>query len=371
MRILILSASVGAGHLRAAEAIEAQLRQRHPEAQVASFDVLSLMPQAFGRLYRDAYLEMVGRAPELLGWIYGATDKPFRKDPVRWKLEQAGAIRLLKEIRAFDPDVAVCTHFLPGSLLERERRKGRWRARIVTVVTDFDVHGLWLGTPSDHYCVATGEARFHLEALGIAPEAVSVTGIPTHPVFREPKDRAAMRSKHGLRGDLPVLLVSAGGFGAGNAERMVERLVSAEVAAQIVAVCGRSREMKTALEAIDSPLLRVIGYTTEMDEWMTAADLMLGKPGGLTTSESLIKGLGWIIVNPIPGQEERNAIYLLENGVGVWCNNLHTLGYKVRTLIEEPGRLAGMRARALQLAKPDAAAAIAELCMNGRARHLS
>ena len=92
---------------------------------------------------------------------------------------------------------------------------------------------------------------------------------------------------------------------------------------------------------------------------MSAADLMIGKPGGLTTSESLIKGLGWVVVNPIPGQEERNAIYLLEQGAGVWCDNLHTLAFKVRSILEEPRRLPSMHHNALRLARPDAGAIIA------------
>ena len=361
MRILILSASVGAGHVRAAEAVEMALRESPAAATIANYDVLALMPKAFGRVYRDAYLEMVSRAPQLLGWIYDATDQPFRRDRMRASVEQAGARRLLETIETFDPDVAICTHFLPAALLHRERRRKRSRARIVTVVTDFDVHGLWLATPSDRYCVASEEARAHLAAVGIAPDIISVTGIPTHPIFGRALNRLAMRRKHGWREDLPALLLSAGGFGAGNAAGMVRRLVESGVEAQIVAVCGKSAPLKTAMEKIDSPLLRVVGYTTSMDELMSAADLMMGKPGGLTTAESLIKGLGWIVVNPIPGQEEHNAIHLLEEGVGIWCNNLHTLGYKVRALLAQPGRLDMMRANALRMARPNAAAEIARL----------
>ena len=365
MRILILSASVGAGHIRAAEAVEAALRQWEPLAAIANYDVLPLMPRAFGKVYRDAYLEMVSRAPQLLGWIYDATDRPFHRDRLRSAVEHAGAKRLLQKIAAFDPDVVICTHFLPATMLHDERRGKRSRARIFTVVTDFEVHGYWLATPSDHYCVAGEEARAHLEAIGIAPGAISVTGIPTHPDFARPLDRDVMRRKHGWMEDLPALLLSAGGFGASNAAEMVRRLVQADVPAQIIAVCGKSAALKSAMEKIESPRLRVIGYTTEMDELMSAADLMMGKPGGLTTAESLIKGLGWIIVNPIPGQEERNAIHLLEEGVGIWCNNLHTVGYKVRSLLEQPGRVAAMQANARRIAKPDAAMAIARLATAG------
>lgn len=374
MRILILSASVGAGHLRAAEAIETALRETGEAAVIANQDVLSLMPPAFGKVYRDGYFEMVTRSPRVLGWLYDATDRPFHKDQVRLKIEQAGAIRLLKTIREFDPDVAICTHFLPTALLDRERRKGRCRARILTVVTDFEVHGMWLVAPSDHYFVATQEARAHLEALGIAPGAITVSGIPTHPVFAESKDRLEMRRKHGWNPDLPAILVSAGGFGAGNAGRMVASLAAAGIPAQIIAVCGRSAPLRAAIEKICSsretgalPLVSTVGFTTQMDELMAAADLMIGKPGGLTTSESLVKGLAWIVVNPIPGQEERNAIYLLENGAGVWCDNLHTLAFKLASIVNQPERLAAMRANALRLGRPDAAGLIARLVTGGEA----
>jgi processive 1,2-diacylglycerol beta-glucosyltransferase len=366
MRALILSASAGAGHVRAAEAVEAALGRSVAPVTIANYDVLSLMPPGFRKLYRDGYFEMVKRAPRLLGWLYEATDRPFHKDRLLQKFEQANAQRLLKKIRDFDADVAVCTHFLPTALLHRERRKGRCRARIVTVVTDFEVHGMWLAAPSDHYFVATEEAKAHLEALGIAPATIAASGIPTDPVFTESKDRTELRKKHGWRDDLPALLISAGGFGAGHAERMVEALIDAGLRAQIIAVCGKSAALKSSIEKIarrkgsELPVVIATGFTREMDELMTAADLMIGKPGGLTTSESLIKGLGWVVVNPIPGQEEKNAIYLLEQGVGVWADNLHTLGFKVRRVLEQPGRLEEMRRNALRIASPAAGRVIAD-----------
>jgi processive 1,2-diacylglycerol beta-glucosyltransferase len=324
------------------------------------------MPPAFGKVYRDGYFEMVARSPRLLGWLYDATDKPFHKDRVQGGIERAGSTQVLKKIREFAADVVICTHFLPLALLDRERKKGRSTARIMTVVTDFEVHGMWLSAPSDHYFVATGEARAHLEALKIPPSIITVSGIPTHPIFAEKKSRTAMRRKHGWDPDLPAILVSAGGFGAGSAGLLVEALVAAKVKAQIIAVCGKSAPLKAAIEKIktgDVTKVTAVGFTTEMDEFMTSADLMIGKPGGLTTSESLIKGLAWVVVNPIPGQEEKNAIYLLEQGAGVWSDNLYTLAYKVRGVLEEPGRLAAMRKNALRLAHPEAGSVIAQFAL--------
>ena len=366
MRVLILSASVGAGHVRAAEAIELAVRNSSPGAVVNNIDVLNLMPPAFATVYRDGYFDLVKRSPRVLGWLYDATDRPFHKARLQAGIERAGATKLLKNIREFDADVVICTHFLPTPLLDRERKKGRIRARIITVVTDFEVHGMWLSAPSDHYFVATEESRVHLEALGIAAATITVSGIPTHPVFAQKKDRQAMRRKHGWDADLPGILVSAGGFGAGNAGLLVEALSRSGVRAQIVAACGKSAELKASIERIPASavtVVKAVGFTTEMDELMAAADLMIGKPGGLTTSESLIKGLGWVVVNPIPGQEEKNAIYLLEQGVGVWSDSLYTLGFKVKTVLEEPGRLKAMRKNALRLGRPEAGAVIAKFAL--------
>ena len=180
-----------------------------------------------------------------------------------------------------------------------------------------------------------------------------------------------MRQKHGWDEALPAILISAGGFGAGNAGRMIEALVEAEIPGQIIAVCGKSATLKSSLEKCvarrkrgEVPILKVIGFTAEIDELMAAADLMVGKPGGLTTSESLIKGLGWVIVNPIPGQEEKNAIYLLEHGAGIWSDNLYTLGFKVRSLLDNSGRMEQMRRNALGLARPDAGDVIARFISN-------
>lgn len=366
MRILILSASVGAGHVRAAQAVEGALRAVDSTSTIEHWDILSYTNSAFRKVYRDGYFKMVGRAPHLLGWLYDRTDRPFQPNRMEQRVERANVRPFLDAVRAFDPDLAICSHFLPATLLERERRKGRIRARIATVVTDFEIHGLWLAAPSDHYFVATDEARAHLLALGQAPAAVTVSGIPTDPLFSVPRDRREMRAKHGWHPELPALLVSAGGFGAGNGTRLVEALVAAELPAQIIAVCGKSAPLRTAIESAAAgrkegslPLVRAIGFTTEMHELMAAADLMIGKPGGLTTSESLIQGLGWVVVQPIPGQEEKNATYLLEQGVGIWCANLHTLAFKVRAVLEEPGRLAAMQANARRIACPDAAKIVA------------
>lgn len=367
-KLAIFSASVGAGHMRAAEAL--QEASRSLPLEVICQDILEWMPRPFQKLYRDAYLDMVGRAPGIFGWLYDLTDRPFQPDAMRMLLEEASAQNFFRFLDDFQPDLALCTHFLPASLIHQRRRKKQFSRCLATVVTDFDVHGMWLATPSDHYFVAVPEARAYLQSFGISGRAISVTGIPTHPSFATTKDRGELARKLDLRPDLPTLLVSTGGFGVANVEGILEALSHLKTPIQVVAACGRNAELKASLDQWVSqqksefPKIKVIGFTRDFDEYMSCADVMLGKPGGLTTWESFVKGLAWVVVHPIPGQEERNTYHLLESGVGVWAYEERTLAYKVDQLLGDPDRLQSLQRNSRAMARPRAAEEILTTCLD-------
>jgi processive 1,2-diacylglycerol beta-glucosyltransferase len=233
---------------------------------------------------------------------------------------------------------------------------------LAVVVTDFDIHANWLCRYCDRYFVALDETGVHLEKLGIPADRITVSGIPVDPVFARRKDKAAMRRKHGLREDRTTILVSAGGFGVGPVENLITALLDLQHEAQIVAVCGKSEELKRKLENLAGRVpaghrvtVRVVGYTTDMDEYMAAADMLVGKTGGLTTSEALARDLIMVVVNPIPGQEERNADHLLEEGAALRCNNLPAIAFKIDRLLDDPARMAAMKKNIQRLARPRAA----------------
>jgi processive 1,2-diacylglycerol beta-glucosyltransferase len=213
--------------------------------------------------------------------------------------------------------------------------------------------------------VPIDEARVHLEKLGIPANKISVTGIPIDPIFAGRKDKIEMRRKHGLKPDRTTILVSAGGFGAVSLDHVITSLMDLKHEAQVMAIAGRNEELKSQLLKLVNGFkkksvvdVHVVGYTTEMDEYMSAADLILGKPGGLTTSEALAKGLILVIVNPIPGQEERNSDHLLEEGVAIRCNNLPALAYKIDKLLGDTKRFNEMRKNVRRLATPNSASDI-------------
>jgi processive 1,2-diacylglycerol beta-glucosyltransferase len=368
-KVLLLSASAGAGHVRAAEAVEKAFKLA-PDAdrrEVRHIDVLNYTNKLFRHLYSKAYIDLVNKMPEVPGWFYDKLDKPWKNERRRLALDKLNTRPFVKMLREYQPDLIVCTHFLPAEIVSWLKAKERLASRQVIIVTDFDVHAMWLVHHYERYFVALEEARVYLEALGIPPEKITVSGIPIDPVFGVKKDKQEMRAKHGLAPDRITILLSAGGFGVGSIDALVHALLPLQQRAQVVAICGRNDDLRkrlTKLAARAKPdtnvLLKPFGYTKEMDELMTASDLVLGKPGGLTTSEGLAKGLVFVIVNPIPGQEERNSDHLLEGAVAIRCNNLPALSYKLDRLLSDPDRFKTMQANSRRMGRPNAAKEIVE-----------
>jgi len=369
-RVLVLSASVGAGHLRAAEAVELALRQLDPDAVVQNTDVLELTNATFRRLYGRAYLDLVSKAPHVLGYFYDLLDRPpsprHKSDRLRLLVEKLNLRRFIRLLRSEAWDVIVNTHFLPAEIVASLRRKGELKTPQLTATTDFETHRLWVNQPCDHYFTATDEGAANLRHWGVPGADVTVTGIPIHPAFAQPVERADCLARLGLCGDRPVLLQLSGGFGVGPVEQLYRAILDIRTPLELVVVAGRNEKLQKRLEAMEVPerhRAHVQGFTTEMDQWMAAADVVLSKPGGLTTSETLARGAVMAIVNPIPGQESRNSDFLLENGAAVKINNLATLSHKLTALLEDPARLARLKHNARQLGKPQAAFDIARAAL--------
>jgi len=365
-RILILSASVGAGHLRAAEAVELALRQVAPEATVRNLDVLTLTNAAFRRLYGKAYFDLIRRAPHLVGFLYDVMDRrPSRlavRDRTRRLVQRMNLTRLKRLLTDDGWDAIVNTHFLPAEIIARLRRHGRLDTPHATVTTDFQTHRLWVHTPCERYFTATPEGAINLASWGIDAATIRVTGVPIHPAFARVKTRAACAARQGLASDRPIVLQLGGGLGLGPVAQIHASLLAIEQPIQLVAVAGRNEKAKRELEAVACPPRHrraVLGFTDQMDELMAAADLVVTKPGGLTVSECLARGCAMVVIDPIPGQETRNCDYLLENGCATKAASLATLRYKVEGLLAEPRRLARMKRSARRIARPGAAFDIA------------
>jgi processive 1,2-diacylglycerol beta-glucosyltransferase len=343
-RLLMLSASAGAGHNRAAEALHESARAFCPGVESAWLDSLQFTNRAFSKLYERSYVWLATRAPELWGFLY----KQAGKNTERKKLDKVIELhdrlvykKLIAQVDEFKPDAVLCTHFLPANVVIAKRRG---QVPVYVVITDFDVTSLWVNRKADGYFVGSDEVKVQLARFGYPPERIRVTGIPIHPVFAEevPKPVA----------DRPAILLMGGGFGMGNMEAALERLLQIDLPFRLVVVAGKNEKMRERLAAIAGPRAEVHGFVTNVQDFMARSDLILTKAGGLTVSECLARALPMVIFSPVPGQEEANADYLLERGAAVKARTLDVLDYKVRELLENPARLDMMRRAASAVARP-------------------
>ncbi len=364
-KILVVSSAVGTGHVRAADAITQAAQQAGIAEDVQHVDMLDYCTHFFRYVYRMSYVGMVQKLPWLYGWLYRKTDVPWRYERRRLAMQRAhigGFLRLLEREK---PDVCICTHFLPAETISWLIDKGKLDSRHLVVVTDLDVHAMWMSRQVERYFVAIDESKQLLVDRGIESEKVTISGIPIDRVFSDAKDKQTTRQELGLDIDRSTLLLSAGGDGFGPVVRIIRSLLKLQTPAQVVVICGNNRRLKsnveTSLKSWDVPKhlhFVPLGYTNQMHQYMAAADLMVGKTGGLATSEALARGLPYMAFNTLPGQEQRNADYLLENGAAWRCNNLATLAWKIDKLLGDPKKRDDMRQRALKLAHPEAAHAV-------------
>lgn len=367
-RVLLLSASSGAGHVRASQALEKAFAARG-DCAVEHIDAIQHVSKLFQRAYDKAYISMVRRAPELMGVLYERTDQPWQHSRRRLALDRLNTAPMIRLLKRVQPDLCVATHFLPAEIIAWLIAKRKLHAHNAIVVTDYDVHAMWLCRTVDRYYVAIDEAAEYLARIGVPREKLRVSGIPIDPLFAKPVDRAETRRTLVLDPTATMILVSAGGYGIGPVEQLVNDLLALERPWQIIAIAGKAEKVRKRLEEISrsagklpsgAPRLVPVGFTPDMDKYMAAADLLVGKAGGLTTSEALARALPLALIEPIPGQEERNADHLLEAGAAMRCNNLPAAAWKISALLDDPARLANMREAARSMAKPNAAAIIAE-----------
>ncbi len=347
--------------MRAAEAIRAYANMPNSGVTATHLDVMDYVSKGFRKLYTDFYITLVNKAPALWGYLYQITnaaqpDSSMQK--LRRGVERLNTKALLKEIAAFKPDAIICTHFLPAEILAGMIRTARLTCPVWVQVTDFDLHRMWVHEHMAGYFAANDEVAFRLRAQGIPPQTIHVTGIPIMPAFAQTLDRSECARAFGLDPQRTIILLMGGGAGLGSLDTIAERLLAWEGNFQLIVLAGKNAHALAALQTLAARYpgrLLAQGFTDQVERLMACADLVITKPGGLTTSECLAMGLPMIVNAPIPGQEERNADFLLEQGVALKAFDGVTLEYRVRYLLEHPAKLAEMRNKAHALGRPDAA----------------
>ena len=372
MNILIFYASYGGRHLNAAKSINEYLQKNYNDLHVELIDCMKYINKTIEKVTTKAYTEMAKKAP----WAWGRIYSDAQKGPLAHITSRSNkfmAIKLLKLLREKQPDLIISTHPFGSQMCSYLKRKGKIHAKIATIMTDFAPHDQWLvGSDfTDYYFVAHDNMKKYLMDKGISSKNIFVTGIPLSNRFLKSYDKKEILKELNLEIDKKTILFFGGGeFGLGKKRtiEIFENFVKYCTDMQIIAIAGKNEKMKHAFDNIVSKYNRknnivVFEYTSQVPEFMSISDLVVTKPGGLTTTESLASELPMVIINPIPGQEEENAKFLVENGIAIWIKKEDNVQKILENLFLNPETLENMRQNTKKLAKLHSTQEICEILL--------
>lgn len=316
-RVLLLSESFGAGHTQAAYALSSSLRKLFPGVRPKVMELGKFLNPKVAPLIISAYRKTVTNRPELVGYVY-KHQKSFSRFTTLalHRLFYTHAKNIVQQLR---PDIIVCTHFLPSAVISRLKRLDpSFQTPLCTVITDYDAHASWISPEVDRYLVSTPEVKTKLRRQGVSASKIQVTGIPVHPDFWEHPGKEEIRRRFGLK-DMPTVMFMGGGWGLMNDELVKRYIAGWRNRVQILYCLGSNDRLREEMQRdplFRHPNISLIGYTREVDKLMEVSDLLITKPGGMTCSEGLAKGIPMLFHQPLPGQEEENSRYFTQAGLG-------------------------------------------------------
>jgi len=364
--LLYMSFSPGSGHYQAAQALEKAFGQLYPQVQTMTIDFFVFIPPMLKKAIVKVYFEMVRLTPRVYRYLW-QSDRRKKSARIRGVINRLSSERFKEFLQDFGPEAVVCTQAFPCGALSTLKKREKIGIPLVAVGTDFDMHLYWLYEEVDLYVVATDFARAKLLKKGVEQEKIKLIGIPIDPVFNQRKDKLSLKEKMGLDLKMPTLLVMGGSRGLGSTEDIIRSLDDISLPFQVIVVAGINKPLRERLNFLSGELsrpLHVVGYVDNIDEMMEVADLLITKPGGLTSTEALAKGLPLIIIDPLPGQEELNARYLIERGIAMRANNPEEVGKAASNLLTDWTRLGERSLRARKLASADASMDIVRSVMD-------
>ena len=355
MKVLLLTVTAGHGHTQAAKVIMECLENNG--AQCKLLDTLEYINPILGESVDKGYLYSTRFTPNVYGRIYDAVDSRDKTDgkfSISHIMNKLLSKKLITFLEDFKPDIVVCTHVFAAQIINYLQKKGTIDTISLGIVTDFTIHPFWEDTDLDYYVTANELLTWQASKKGIVTKKILPIGIPLHPKFGTKTNPSEAREALGLD-DKTTIFIMSGSMGYGDLESSIMDLDMVDMDFQIISVCGNNKTLK---KKIDQLVLRKriynFGFVDNIDIIMDAADCIITKPGGLTTSESLAKRIPMILINPIPGQEERNMEFLLNNGLAIMITETYPLDEALYQLMNNPWRRKFMIQMAEKFGKPNA-----------------
>lgn len=362
IKALLFSVTAGEGHNSTAKAIARSLESMGAQARIV--DAYRTAGRFMYHTVAGGYLLVSSYLKHGYGAVYRVLEKrrgnSYRLSPARIS-GRSLAKKFKHIIDEYDPDVIICTHPFAARILDIAKERHGVRAKTLGIVTDFTMHPYWEeALRLDRIVIPCEQLIQNALQKGFKEEQLCPFGIPVHPKFASTVDKTEARNILGLDPALPTLLVMSGSMGYGNLDRVLSTLDALPEHFQMIAVCGTNEKVHASIASRTwkKPLLN-LGYTENIPLLMDASDLIISKPGGLTTSEALTRRLPMIIVSPIPGHEDRNVTFLTQMGAAVAVTKKHPLTAAVSELIADPARRAQMQESIDLIRKPNA---VLDLC---------
>lgn len=353
MKILVIYATAGSGHKKAAEAIYNQIKATTAN-EALLIDALDYTNFFFKFSYDRGYTFLITYLPSLWGFFYWLTDNQFFSIFVSFFRNISDFInsgKLFRFLLSQQPEFIISTHFFANQIVSRLKRTSNLNSKLICVITDFTMHSFWLAEGADLFTVATQESKDYLISRGIPQDKIIISGIPVKQQFLEPYDRQKLCKRFNLKPDFFTALIVTGEIAIGPIEQIIHALRD-EV--QVMVVCGRNRKLYNRLSAQKSDSLKIFGLVDNMYELMSVSDVIITKAGGLTSCESLAKGLPMVFFNLIPGQENRNARLMQSEGAGIIAKDVNHIKEIVLSLKANPQDLRKMREKIKSIARPNA-----------------
>jgi len=346
-KVIIVYASAGAGHFKAAEAIYNYIQVNCKDTDIALVDVLKKTNRFFTISYIWGYSFLVNHVVFL--WRFSFWLTSFRMlRPLARLLNSLNSRDFITFLNTEQPDFFISTHFLPSEIACGLKNKGKINAKIITVITDFGVHPFWTSEGTDQYIVASGFTKEQLLLKGVDSERVKVLGIPVHPKFYMARDKNILSGKLGINKDKFTVLIITGSFGIGPIEQIVDLLHDD---LQLLVVCARNKILYGRLKKKNYAGVFVYGFVDNVEELMAVSDIIVTKPGGLSSAEILVSELVPIFIHPIPGQETENIRALASYGIGVYAKNLKEIKEVVLDYKKHPEKINSVKNNIKELKK--------------------
>jgi len=350
IKILIFSVSIGAGHDSVAQAIAERLLAEAPGSEVKIVDTFRYINSILNKVVVGSYMETLRFTPRFWGYLYDQAEEGEKLTEFSQLFAKLISPKLSQLINQVNPQVIIATHAFPTGILGQMKVKGKLHIPLVSAVTDFHIHPIWISKGVDLYFIHSADLAYPLIQEGISWEKIKPIGIPIRMQFGQEINHDEVKKEYGLNGD-PVVLVMGGGLGLGRIEVITRKILSEERFG-VVVVAGRNKRLYKKLNEINSRRLCVFGYVEDMARIIAACDLIISKPGGVTSAEILAMKKPLIIYSSFPGQEDRNTDYLLNRGAAIKVKKLDLLIPEFSALLQNPLRLQQMKEMAEHLGSP-------------------